>query len=88
MRRELQTKVQLQGFTLLEMLVVTAILMLIISASFGALRLGNRSFEAGISRANQTEHFRATAVRGSRNEDNRRLPRLRSGDVEGLSAGP
>ena len=61
MRRELQTKVQLQGFTLLEMLVVTAILMLIMSASFGALSLGNRSFEAGISRANQTEHLRATA---------------------------
>ena len=61
MRRELQTKVQLQGFTLLEMIVVTAILMLIMTASFGALRLGNRSFEAGISRADQTEHFRATA---------------------------
>ena len=61
MRRELQTKVQLQGFTLLEMLVVTAILMLIMSASFGALSLGNRSFDAGISRANQTEHLRATA---------------------------
>jgi general secretion pathway protein J len=61
MQRELQTNVQVQGFTLLELLVVISILTLIMSASFGALRLGNRAFEAGISRANQTEHFRATA---------------------------
>jgi general secretion pathway protein J len=51
----------MQGFTLLELLVVISMLTLIMTASFGALRLGNRSFEAGISRANQTEHFRATA---------------------------
>ncbi len=61
MQRELQTNAQVQGFTLLELLVVIAILTLMMTASFGALRLGNRSFEAGISRANQTEHFRATA---------------------------
>ena len=61
MQRELQTNTQVQGFTLLELLIVISILTLIMTASFGALRLGNRAFEAGISRANQTEHFRATA---------------------------
>ncbi len=61
MQCEFKTNVQVQGFTLLELLVVISILTLIMTASFGALRLGNRSFEAGISRANQTEHFRATA---------------------------
>lgn len=60
MRRELQSEVRQQGFTLLELLVVISILTLMMTASFGALRLGNRSFEAGISRADQTEHFRAT----------------------------
>ena len=61
MRRELQLNPQMQGFTLLELLVVISILTLIMTACFGALRLGNRSFEAGISRANQTEYVRATA---------------------------
>jgi general secretion pathway protein J len=61
MRRNLRTNTQVQGFTLLELLVVISILTLIMTASFGALRLGNRSFEAGLSRSNQTGHFRATA---------------------------
>ncbi len=53
--------VQMSGFTLLELIVVISILTLIMTASFGALRLGNRSFEAGVSRASQTEQVRATA---------------------------
>ncbi len=52
---------QMSGFTLLELIVVISILTLIMTASFGALRLGNRSFEAGVNRANQTEQVRATA---------------------------
>ena len=60
MRCPLKTKSQLQGFTLLELLVVISILTLIMTASFGALRIGNRSFEAGIGRANQTEQLRTT----------------------------
>jgi len=51
----------MSGFTLLELIVVISILTLIMTASFGALRLGNRSFEAGVNRANQTEQVRATA---------------------------
>ena len=51
----------MSGFTLLELIVVISILTLIMTASFGALRLGNRSFEAGVDRANQTEQVRATA---------------------------
>jgi len=54
-------KQRLQGFTLLELLVVMSILTLIMTASFGAVRLGTRSFEAGITRANETEQVRATA---------------------------
>lgn len=50
-----------RGFTLLELLVVMAILALIMTASFGAVRLGTRSFEAGITRTNETEQVRATA---------------------------
>lgn len=61
MYHPLQKNAQIKGFTLLEMLVVISILTLIMTASFGALRLGNRSFEAGIGRANQTEQLRATA---------------------------
>lgn len=49
------------GFTLLELLVVMSILALIMTASFGAVRLGSKSFEAGITRADRTEQVRATA---------------------------
>ena len=60
MRHRLQIDPRWQGFTLLELLVAISTFTLIMTASFGALRLGNRSFEAGISRANQTENVRAT----------------------------
>ena len=59
MKRRRQST-QMSGFTLLELIVVISILTLIMTASFGALRLGNRSFEAGVNRAGQTEQVRAT----------------------------
>ena len=61
MHKNSDRKQGLRGFTLLELLVVMSILTLIMTASFGAVRLGSRSFEAGIKRANETEQLRATA---------------------------
>jgi len=49
------------GFTLVELLVVIAIIALLMTASFGTVRLGYRSFEAGVARANATESMRATS---------------------------
>jgi len=49
------------GFTLVELLVVIAIIALIMTASFGTVRLGYRSFESGVTRANATERMRATS---------------------------
>ena len=51
----------IKGFTLLELLVVMSILTLIMTASFGAIRLGTRSLAAGITQADETEQVRATA---------------------------
>jgi prepilin-type N-terminal cleavage/methylation domain-containing protein len=51
-----------QGFTLLEFLVVMSILALIMTAAFGAVRLGSVSFAAGVTRADETEQIRATAT--------------------------
>lgn len=61
MRCSRQTNMQERGFTLIELLVVISILTLIMTASFGAVRIGNKSFEAGIARANHTEQLRTTA---------------------------
>jgi len=47
------------GFTLLELLVAILILGLIMTAAFGALRLGSRSWEAGVQRADQAQELRA-----------------------------
>ena len=49
------------GFTLLELIVVLTILSLIMTAAFGSVRLGSRSFEAGVMRANETEQIRTSA---------------------------
>ena len=43
------------GFTLLEVLVA------VVTTAFGALRLGGRSWEAGVTRASDNERFRAVA---------------------------
>ena len=50
-----------RGFTLLEVLVAVTVMGLILTAAFGALRMGSRSWEAGIARAAQTEERRAVA---------------------------
>jgi general secretion pathway protein J len=47
------------GFTLLELLVAILILGLIMTAAFGALRLGSRSWESGVLRANEAQELRA-----------------------------
>jgi general secretion pathway protein J len=49
------------GFTLLEVLVAVTVMGLILTAAFGALRLGSRSWEAGIARAAETEERRSVA---------------------------
>jgi general secretion pathway protein J len=48
------------GFTLLEIIVAVVILAMIMTTAFGALRLGDRSWEAGIKRAAESEQLRST----------------------------
>jgi general secretion pathway protein J len=50
-----------QGFTLLEVLVAVVIMAVILTTAFGALRLGGRSWEAGITRTSDNETFRTVA---------------------------
>jgi len=50
-----------RGFTLLEVLVAMVIMAVIMTTAFGALRLGGRSWEAGVARATDNERFRAVA---------------------------
>jgi len=52
---------QSAGFTLIELLVAVMILTLLMTASFGAVRIASRSWEAGQSRADATEEMRASA---------------------------
>lgn len=49
------------GFTLLELLVAVMILTLIMTASMGAVRVGSRSFEAGVLRADEAAEIRVIA---------------------------
>ncbi len=49
------------GFTLLELLVTIMILTLMMTVAFGAVRLGSRSLEAGIKRANASEEIRTVS---------------------------
>jgi general secretion pathway protein J len=46
------------GFTLLELLVAITILTLVLTVALGAVRIGNRSFNAGITRADRTAEIR------------------------------
>ena len=52
---------QHSGFTLLEVLVAVVIMAVIMTTAFGALRLGGRSWEAGVTRASGNERFRSVA---------------------------
>ena len=49
------------GFTLLEIMVAMVVLSLIVTTAFGALRLGDRSWEAGLARSSDTETLRSVA---------------------------
>jgi len=49
------------GFTLLEIMVAMVMLGLIVTTAFGALRLGERSWEAGLARSGDTETLRAVS---------------------------
>lgn len=49
-----------RGFTLVEILVAISILALIMTATFGVIRVATRSYEAGKARTAETGEFRAT----------------------------
>ncbi len=49
---------RMKGFTLLELLVAITVLAMILSAALGAVRVGGRSWEAGVERAGETERLR------------------------------
>ncbi len=50
------------GFTLLEIMVAMVVLTMIISTAFGALRLAERSWEAGLEHAGETERLRTVSA--------------------------
>jgi len=56
MRREDQT-----GFTLLELLIAMVIVSMVMTTAFAALRIGNRSWEAGHERSESIEEMRSFA---------------------------
>ena len=49
------------GFTLLEIMVAMVVLALIVTTAFGAVRMGERSWEAGHARSTETETMRSVA---------------------------
>lgn len=49
------------GFTLLELLVAIMVLSMVMTAAFGAVRVGSRSFAAGVLHADETAEIRAIA---------------------------
>jgi len=50
-----------QGFTLLELLIALVMVSLVMTAAFGALRVGSRSWESGLVRADSVEEMQAFA---------------------------
>ena len=85
MRRRTHIHTRVRGFTLLELLVVIAILTLIMTASFGALRLGSKSFAAGVIRADATEQIRAASDM-LRRQFSQLLPIVHESDGETISS--
>jgi prepilin-type N-terminal cleavage/methylation domain-containing protein len=69
------------GFTLLEIMVVMVLLAMIVTTAFGALRLGERSWEAGLARASETETLRTVAGLLQR-QFNQILPLTWTGDSQ------
>ena len=61
------------GFTLLEVLAALVVLSLIMAVAFGSVRLGSRSWEGGIERADATDQMRSV-TNFLRNEFNQLLP--------------
>jgi len=55
------TAQQTAGFTLLEVLTALVILSLIMTVALGSVRLGSRAWEAGITRAGDTDRMRSVA---------------------------
>jgi len=53
-----RTNQRSKGFTLLEIMVAMTVLSLIVTAAFGALRLGQRSWETGLNQTAKTENLR------------------------------
>ena len=69
------------GFTLIEVIVAMVVLAMIMTTAFGALRLGDRSWEAGMQRAGESEQLRTT-VTLLRRQLNQILPMVWSVDNE------
>lgn len=69
------------GFTLIEVMVAMLVLTMIMTTAFGALRLGDRSWEAGMQRAGESEQLRTT-VTLLRRQLNQILPMVWSVDSE------
>lgn len=56
-----RTNRQQAGFTLLEIMVAMVVLTLIVTTAFGALRLGERSWESGLEHSSKTENLRTVS---------------------------
>ena len=54
-------RLQQHGFTLLELLIALVIVSLVMTAAFGALRVGSRSWESGLERSDSVEEMQAFA---------------------------
>ena len=72
------------GFTLLEMMVAMVVLAMIVTTAFGALRLGERSWEAGLAHATETETLRTVAGLLQR-QFNQILPIAWTGDRKNIA---
>lgn len=58
--RQLRPSTSTSGFTLIELLIAISILGLLMTAAFGSLTLGSRSWELGISKADANQDLRTS----------------------------